>query len=1015
MSSRSARPRLTDLTAALTLPLALAMPAAAAEVEIVFEEATNLAATASPDGSELVLDVQGILWRLPASGGEATAISTPELGAARPDWSPVDDTLVFQAYREGTFDIWTMQADGSDPVQHTEGPWDEREPAWSPDGQRVAFASDRSGESYDIWVLEPASGELRRWTDAATEEAYPAWSPDGREIAYVADGAVFATDADGRTRTLVDAGDRGIFSPAWTPDGDDVAYIATSPGKAELVVGGETLGDSADVFPFRPEFLDSGLVLYTADGGIRQLDPASGTVSSVPFSARLTVDRPEYARRDFGVGDFRSGAVKGIVTPALSPDGEQVAFVALSDLWIMRIGEPPRQLTDDAWYESDPAWSPDGTRLAYVSDRDGELDLWIHDLASGEERRLEGISGAELYPAWSPDSLSLAYHDQNGVTHVVDVASGSTRAVAEPTFQPGRPSWSADGTRLAFAAVVPYTSRFREGTSRFRIVDLRSGEARDVAPAPNKSITSRADNGPVWSPDGSALAFIMDGLLHTIAVDPTGEPTGEPIALGSELAESPTWSGDGSRLLYLANGRLRLVDRDGGETRDVPLDLEWTQAIPQKFSLIHAGTLWDGTGHGAVHDRDLLVIGNRIRWVGEHNDTLHHLAAIFGKLIDAPDETLVPGLIEMHTHQTWGNHTYGYGGRQGPLLLSFGITSTHSVGDLAYRAIADREALAAGRRIGPRFFATGEPLDGDRIYYNAMRPMGSERQFELELERAEALGYDSLKTYVRLRPSRMGAAARKAHALGVNVYSHFLSPGVLVGQDGTTHLGATERLDYSRIATLAGNSYDDVVSLFADAGMAVMSTFFVAEPSLFSPETAIVQDERVQRLVPYWERTKLASDEGLFDTPPTSTFVATLPDKAETFATIYRRGGRVLAGTDSPLDTVAVGLHNNLRWLARGGLDPDEVLSTATRLAAEEIGVAEDLGTLEAGKIADIAFVDGMPHVQIEDLSRVTRVMQAGRLRTVDELVARYPVSAAPEEGDTRSRSLGGKAAGHAH
>lgn len=991
------RSTLTNVRGLLLTMLLVAAPLAVDAVELSFQEGTNHAVTVAPDGTEMVLELQGLLWRLPIGGGVAERLSEPALGPARPAWSPVEPRIVFQAYQGGTFDIWTLRLDGSAPVQHTDGPWDEREPTWAPDGRRVAFASDRSGESYDIWVLDLATGEYTQWTNAASEEAYPVWSPDGREIAYVVDNTVLATDAAGNTRTLATDEVGGVRSPAWLADGEGVMWIRTTPGKAELVVNGEVAGVSSDVFPFRPQYVSETEVIYTADGGIRRHDLQSGAVSPIPFTADLTIDRPEFTPRLERVGDFDAGAVKGIVTPAISPDGEQVAFVALNDLWIMSIGETPTRVTHDLAYESDPAWSPDGESLAFLSDRDGDPDLYIVTLADGMMRRI-AIDGAELYPAWSPDGQRIAYHDQDGVTHVLEVATGVTRVVADAAFQPGRPSWSADGSRLVYAAVVPYTTRFREGTSQFRVVDLETGATRHVAPAPNKSVTSRGDNGPVWSPDGTAMAFVMDGFLHVAPVNSTGDLTGPPVAITDELAESPTWNGSSSRLLYLANGELRLIGRDGGEAETVPLPLDWRSEVDSELSLIRAGRLWDGTGAMPRADQDLLVVGDRIRWIGDRNERLHELVSRVGTVIDASDETVLPGLIEMHTHQTWGNHTYGYAGRQGPLLLAYGITSTHSVGDLAYRAVADREALASGARLGPRFFATGEPLDGDRIYYNAMRPMGSDRQFELELERAVALGYDSLKTYVRLGPARMGEAAETAHAIGVNVWSHFLSPGVLVGQDGTTHLGATERLDYSRIASLAGRSYEDVITLFADAGMAVMSTFFVAEPSLFTGAEHILDDNRVQRLVPWWEQQKLAGEEGVFDVPPTSTFVATLPDKAETFARIYRRGGRVLAGTDSPLDTVGVGLHNNLRWLARGGLTPEEVLATTTRFAAEQLGIAADLGTVEAGKLADLAFVDGRPEVDVNDLIRTTRVMVGGRLYTREELVERYPVSTTPAE-----------------
>ena len=113
----------------------------AAPVEIEFDEVTNLAATVSPDGSEAILDIQGTLWRVPMTGGEATLVTQPDLEPARAHWSPSGNLVAMQAYKGGTFDIWSMAPDGSDLKQVTDNaPWDEREPEVSPDGTSIALS-----------------------------------------------------------------------------------------------------------------------------------------------------------------------------------------------------------------------------------------------------------------------------------------------------------------------------------------------------------------------------------------------------------------------------------------------------------------------------------------------------------------------------------------------------------------------------------------------------------------------------------------------------------------------------------------------------------------------------------------------------------------------------------------------------------------------------------------------------------------------------------------------------------
>ncbi len=171
----------------------------------------------------------------------------------------------------------------------------------------------------------------------------------------------------------------------------------------------------------------------------------------------------------------------------------------------MRIGRAPRPLTRDHWWKCDPAWSPDGTRLAYSTDRGGTLDIWIRDLGTGRDRQLTRLgTRAALSAAWSPGGQEIAFLDQDGALWTADVATGDVRRVFTATFEPGRPTWSPDGRTIALAAVKPFSARFREGLSQILLVDRATGRGRYVEAVAGRSIQTRGTTDRSGPPTAGA-------------------------------------------------------------------------------------------------------------------------------------------------------------------------------------------------------------------------------------------------------------------------------------------------------------------------------------------------------------------------------------------------------------------------------------------------------------------------------------------------------------------------------
>ncbi len=572
------------------------------------------------------------------------------------------------------------------------------------------------------------------------------------------------------------------------------------------------------------------------------------------------------------------------------------------------------------------------------------------------------------------------------------MASGTVRKLFTATFEPGRPSWSADGRTIALAAIVPYSARYREGLSKILLVDTATGAGRYVDPLPARSLQTRGDDGPVWSPDGTRMAFVVASVLWVVDVHPDGTFAGTPRQITDEVTDAPSWSGDSSTLLYLSNGRLRLVPARGGRADDVPLNLQWANTAPRGRTVIHAGRLWDGVSRSVTRDVDVVVEGHRIVEVSASSRA-------DGRVVDARDSVVTPGIIDMHHHREMQG--YEYGGRQGRLWLSLGITTTRSPGSPAYHMVEERESVQSGARIEPRYFATGEAVDGARIFYNFMRPTFSDAQVALELSRAAALDYDLMKSYVRLSPERQRRVIDWAHRRGIHATSHYHYPAFAFGGDGQEHVGATNRFGYSRTVTALGTSYADVAKIFVDSRATLTPTLFAAVV-LLGDDDGLVEDVRVRTLYPSWEWAALRAIADGARTTDQTVNRQNLARQVAHVARVLRGGGRVITGTDSPISPNAVSAHLNLRAMVAYGMTPWEALSTATRIPGEFL--EEPLGRIAPGYYADLAILGGDPLTDINQAANVRQVMAAGVLHDVPSLLAPF---ASARSARTESAVLG--------
>jgi hypothetical protein len=344
-----------------------------------------MAAAASPDRRSIAIDLLGALWVLPFHGGEAKRI-TPELIEARqPTWSPDSQSIAFQGYDDGAWHIYVIPRDGGEAKAITNGLFDDREPVWSHDGSRIAFSSDRYGGITTIWTVVVSSGEVKQ---LSPRDGWMTWSPNDQEVTFVSADA--GTAARGRTHRRDLGGelgrpraadrhhvkDEGCRRPRRDPAGTTLVYVAGGALRMSRDRNVQLAASSQDVFPFKPQWLGSGEVLYTANGHIWRhglgmrgsrngveatIDGPTG-VGVVPFTAKVSLQRSTYAIAHRALEPAGPQKLTGIVSPVISPDGHAIAFTAMGDLWILPSGgQPCRSPTMRPW-SSIRHQSPDSTR-----------------------------------------------------------------------------------------------------------------------------------------------------------------------------------------------------------------------------------------------------------------------------------------------------------------------------------------------------------------------------------------------------------------------------------------------------------------------------------------------------------------------------------------------------------------------------------------------------------------------------------------------------------------------------
>jgi serine/threonine protein kinase len=426
-----------------------------------------------------------------------------------PSLSPDGKSFVYASKQNGNLDLFLQRVGGKNPTNLTkDSKADDTQPTFSPDGERIAFRSER--EPSGIYVMEATGENLRRVTDNGF---HPSWSPDGKEIVYSTAGRDLPDVRNVKASTLwvVNVGSgatrllakEDAMQPAWSPHGSRIAYwfMAPSAGRGDIATipsgGGNPVIVTHDASTnWNPVWAPDGKSLYYASdrsGNMSfwrvAIDETTGNVLSEPeavatpskFSRHLNFShdgkRMIYVQTDnqsniqgaefdantekiIGEPFWITRGDRQVARPELSADGKQFVMRlprrTQDDIVVVsRDGTTWRDLTNDKYFDRYPRWSPDGKRVAFTSDRTGTYEIWTIDADGTNLRQVTFNSKSDTsFPVWSPDGKQLVCRI-NLVPVIVDLekAWGEQTPTPLPLVDIADRfvvwDWSPDGKKLA--------------------------------------------------------------------------------------------------------------------------------------------------------------------------------------------------------------------------------------------------------------------------------------------------------------------------------------------------------------------------------------------------------------------------------------------------------------------------------------------------------------------------------------------------------------------------------------
>ena len=999
----------------------------------------------SPDGKTIAFlsDRSGSenVWLCDADGKNPRALTKGDNLYASPEWTP-DGNYVVASRVAGvlgsTYELWIFHKDGgSGQAMIKSGPAPAgssfRTPGWNilgasfgADPRYVWVSRKRGGFGYDqrlpLWqvaIYDRMTGKMFEQTDLYGGAMRPVLSPDGRWLIYTS-----RHDAESglRLRNLQTGDEKWLVYPVTRDDQESRYTRDLEPGSS-----------------FTP---DSKALIISYAGKIWRVEVPSGQATQIPFTAHVEQNLGPMVRFETRV-DTGPLEIRQIRNASLSPDGKRLLFSALDRVYVMDLPSgTPRRLTDDTVHEQVPVWSPDGQWAAYVtwSDRGGAL---LKVRSDGKAKPVKLTSDTAYYdaPAWSPDGQKIVavkgprsarINDRfgPGLDLVwVPVAGGATTRIA-PFDGQGRPHFSRDPNRIYYDAGGEGLISIRwDGTDRRTHLKVTGYQYPGPGSEPNPA------DEIIISPDtDQALALVGNNVylvtLPQVGAEPPSISINDPKSASFPVKRLTRiggdfigWSADAKRAYWsighsffrwdiaaadsaeknkaktdsIRADSLKKAESDTTKSKTKPdsaakarvdslakrpaydperVDVRITvpRDIPRGSVVLKGARIVTMKGDEVIANGDVIVTNNRLVYVGPTGGMPVPAGA---RVIDVSGKTIIPGLVDIHAHP-WG--TFGIHEEQNWKYLAnlaWGVTTTRDPQTATTDVLTYSDLVETGDMWGPRIFHTGPGVFWDENLQSLDDARNVLRRY------SDFYHTNTIKQYMTGNRKQRQWIIMAAKELG-------LMPTLEGGLDFKKNL--TEAMDGypgSEHSYPIMPLYQDVVQFVAQTGVTYTPTLLVNYGGPFGEdyfyEHYDIHDmPKIKRFLPHEQIDERAERRSWFrDNQYVFSRIA------EGAAKILRAGGYIGMGCHGQLD--GLGCHWEMWALASGGMTPLEVLRVATWDGAHAIGMDKDLGSLEAGKLADLVVLDGNPLQDIHNTNTVHYVMKNGRLYDGETLDEVYP------------------------